>query len=155
MVNNRVSKKSTIIHMGGGGSQKYPKNDPHGLQMTPKHAPGPPIMFNVRIATIILVYSFHKNMVWCRCCQIGNTFNFPEMFQATAAFKDTSCKKKCFSTAVQVSKYQSTQVTTQHYITSLLKSNTEMSSFCVVQYQSTLPTYLMWWNVEDQTTSFL
>ena len=63
--------------------------------MTPKHAPGPPIMFNVRIATI-LVYSFHKNMVWCRRRQIGNTFNFPEIFQATAAFKDTSCKKNAF-----------------------------------------------------------
>ena len=25
-----VTQKSTLIHMGGGG-QKYPKNDPHGL----------------------------------------------------------------------------------------------------------------------------
>ena len=26
-----VCKKSMMIHIGGGGSQKYPKNDPHGL----------------------------------------------------------------------------------------------------------------------------
>ena len=27
----RVGKKSMMIHMGGRGSKKYPKNDPHGL----------------------------------------------------------------------------------------------------------------------------
>ena len=35
MVPKGVSKKSTLIHKGGGGGQKYPKNHPHGLRMTP------------------------------------------------------------------------------------------------------------------------
>ena len=31
-----VIQKSTSVHKGGGGGQKWPKIGPHGLRMTPK-----------------------------------------------------------------------------------------------------------------------